>query len=142
MYSKVYHSGIPKITPTITVKPVTAPASGNDEDTPRAPLVPVASGSGWVATVVLTSYGVCGGGEDACGTAWSPFVPFVQASVGWSFATVTLGTAGAGLVSESLVDALASRWVGGHSREGCDGEEGVAVDVRRLVERELCHVRT
>ena len=92
-----------------------------DWATATAPLLPVAPGRGSVATDVPMSHGVCGGGEDACGAASSAFVPFVQASVGWSFATVTLGTAGARLVSDLLVDALA---VGGHSRKGCDGEEG------------------
>ena len=53
-------------------------------------LLPVAVGSGCVATVVPISHGVCGGGEDACGKSWSALVPFVQALDGWSFSTVTL----------------------------------------------------
>ena len=53
-------------------------------------LLPVAVGSGCVATVVPISHGVCGGGEDACGKSWSALVPFVQALDGWSFCTVTL----------------------------------------------------
>ena len=53
-------------------------------------LLPVAVGSGCVATVVPINQGVCGGGEDACGKSWSALVPFVQALDGWSFSTVTL----------------------------------------------------
>lgn len=56
----------------------------------HAELLPVAVGRGCVATEVPSSHGDCGGGEDACGKSRSVLVPFVHASVGWSFWTVTL----------------------------------------------------
>lgn len=39
---------------------------------------------------VPSSHGLCGGAEDSCGKSCSGLVPFVHASVGWSFITVTL----------------------------------------------------
>ena len=58
--------------------------------TALAELLPVAVGRGCVAIDVPSNHGECGGGEESCGKLCRGFVPFVHASVGWSFMTVTL----------------------------------------------------
>lgn len=65
-------------------------ANGIEVEKTVVAALPVAAGRGCVAMDVPSSHGVCGGGEDNCGKSWRVLVPFVQASVGWSFITVTL----------------------------------------------------
>ena len=64
--------------------------SPDEVNASEAALLPVAVGRGCVAMDVPSSHGLCGGAEDSCGKSCSGLVPFVHASVGWSFITVTL----------------------------------------------------